>query len=368
MRHFRWAIATVFPLLSIACSTEAPTLRVDIVTDLAPGQEFDLATLELDGLSAQTVSPNASDDWGSGVRIGTFVEVASGTYEGSVVLSQGGESVLSRALSIRVAEDTLATFVLDRRCVNVECPRDSDAANETACLRGECVDPSCDESPGGVLCVAAECDVDAPCSAGMFACLDTPCASGVCLSVDTCVASGQMCTASGCQSDAPAPTCSDSMQNGEETGVDCGGPCPACETGGACALPSCTCDGTGCFFPEDCTANRCVIDCGDAACTATCSAEECVIRAGEGSTVDCQSAGTCAIEIESSVLVGCNGEGTCEVTCTSAVCDGDISCPAGNGGCYADCTGSGCQFSTCSGSSGLRGCGPGRLSCNQACP
>ncbi len=36
-----------------------------------------------------------------------------------------------------------------------------------------------------------------------------------------------------CLGDPPAPTCDDGVQNGQETGVDCGGPdCPACPTGG----------------------------------------------------------------------------------------------------------------------------------------
>ncbi|MBI2968288.1 MAG: hypothetical protein HYY40_10825 [Bacteroidetes bacterium] len=42
-----------------------------------------------------------------------------------------------------------------------------------------------------------------------------------------------MITTQGCVWDAPepiAPSCSDGIQNQDETGVDCGGPCAACDT------------------------------------------------------------------------------------------------------------------------------------------
>ena len=39
-----------------------------------------------------------------------------------------------------------------------------------------------------------------------------------------------------CTGGAPAPTCTDGIQNGNETGVDCGGSCPACPT--ACNTPT----------------------------------------------------------------------------------------------------------------------------------
>jgi hypothetical protein len=34
-----------------------------------------------------------------------------------------------------------------------------------------------------------------------------------------------VCTGGTCQ----APTCSDGFENGGETGIDCGGPCPPCD-------------------------------------------------------------------------------------------------------------------------------------------
>jgi hypothetical protein len=43
------------------------------------------------------------------------------------------------------------------------------------------------------------------------------------------------------------PTCSDGMQDGSETGVDCGGPlCPPCQAGQGCNVD------TDCFFQDWC--------------------------------------------------------------------------------------------------------------------
>ena len=42
---------------------------------------------------------------------------------------------------------------------------------------------------------------------------------------------GEECIGYDCEgTNPPSPTCSDGIQNGDETGVDCGGSCPACET------------------------------------------------------------------------------------------------------------------------------------------
>ena len=61
-----------------------------------------------------------------------------------------------------------------------------------------------------VMCV--ECDEDADCGNGSI-CRNYECVS----------------------SNPSAPTCSDGKQNGNETGVDCGGPCPACSTSQTCS-------------------------------------------------------------------------------------------------------------------------------------
>jgi len=55
-------------------------------------------------------------------------------------------------------------------------------------------------------------------------------------------------SSAGCGS-APAPTCSDGVQNGTETGVDCGGTCPPCPTG--CTQNALTLSITFDNYPEE---------------------------------------------------------------------------------------------------------------------
>jgi hypothetical protein len=67
----------------------------------------------------------------------------------------------------------------------------------------------------------------------------------------------------------PAATCSDGIQNGTESDIDCGGSCPRCATGRACRTrtdcASALCSGTGQCIA--CVDNR---DCGGSCfCTGT---------------------------------------------------------------------------------------------------
>jgi len=60
--------------------------------------------------------------------------------------------------------------------------------------------------------------------------------------------------------DATAPTCTDGLHNGDETDVDCGGPCPACGVGGLClADTDCEsqwCNSGGRCHPPSCRDGR----------------------------------------------------------------------------------------------------------------
>jgi hypothetical protein len=53
------------------------------------------------------------------------------------------------------------------------------------------------------------------------------------------------CAGGDCASMKCVPNCKDSAQNNGETGIDCGGPCPACVVGNACASPA-DCQGGPC--------------------------------------------------------------------------------------------------------------------------
>jgi hypothetical protein len=110
-----------------------------------------------------------------------------------------------------------------------------------------------------------------------------------------------VCTANVCQ----APTCTDGVQNGTETGLDCGGAtCPACPAG------------QGCSTSTDCQSLVCVAtDAGANVCLgATCSDG---VKNGTETDVDC-GGGTCPA---CSNGKACQVSSDCQsVDCVSGVC------------------------------------------------
>jgi len=159
------------------------------------------------------------------------------------------------------------------------------------------------------------------------------------------------------------PSCSDNVQNGDETGIDCGG---------SCAIDGFTCeDGLGCTVSRDCTGEFCAnqvcsdhcisskreadetdVDCGgkqcspcgdDKKCTvaddcaskictnklcvpATCSDE--VVNQTE-SDVDC--GGVCTPLKYCALSQSCNSGADCaSYVCTSGKCAADITVPTGD--------------------------------------
>ncbi len=103
----------------------------------------------------------------------------------------------------------------------------------------------------------------------------------------------------GCNSDPADPTCTDGIQNGQETGIDCGGPdCPACptcedgiqngqETGVDCGGPDCP----ACPTEPSCedgiqNGQETGVDCGGPDCPACPTCED-GIQNGQETGIDC---------------------------------------------------------------------------------
>src|SRR5690242_702035 len=75
-------------------------------------------------------------------------------------------------------------------------------------------------------------------------------------SIDAPATDGAMSDAA--PADAAGPTCSDNMMNGNETGVDCGGPdCSACGTGQGCLTQN-DCQSHVCNSSMVCAAPSCI--------------------------------------------------------------------------------------------------------------
>jgi hypothetical protein len=241
----------------------------------------------------------------------------------------------------------------------VACLLDTDCMSPEQCLSSVCVSPTCitdDECTGTEVCTSGVCvqptitgcTSDSQCAGGQCvsgACSEPPsgscttnndCLQGELCALGTCVqpTSNASCTdSSQCPSDsacfagvcvpqpAPVELCSDGTQDGDETGLDCGGSCDACQ--------SCTAD-------TDCPAGVCIQDsCVDpgthTACTsdADCIGQTCQQGICIGANIDFCTDG---IQDNGETDVDCGGSCNACQTCTDAYsCDASQQCSsAGN--------------------------------------
>ncbi len=117
-----------------------------------------------------------------------------------------------------------------------------------------------------------------------------------------------------------SPTCTDQVQNGNETDVDCGGAnCDACA------------DGKKCTFETDCKSGVC-----SGSGQMTCQVPSCTDTVKNGSESDVDCGGTCTQKC--GLGKGCNGTGDCSSgNCTAKQCQcptGMVIAPAAGGGAY----------------------------------
>ncbi|MBI5504773.1 MAG: hypothetical protein HY899_08210 [Deltaproteobacteria bacterium] len=143
-----------------------------------------------------------------------------------------------------------------------------------------------------------------------------------------------------------SPTCTDGIQNGTETDLDCGSNCPPCAVGQNCALDS------------DCTASFCL--------AGTCTAPSCTDGITNGTETDIDCGGTCPTcglgqqcLLAADCTSGVCSLGTCAASCTDGIQDGsetDVDC--GGGTCptcalgqqcllVSDCTSGACSGGVC---------------------
>ncbi len=156
----------------------------------------------------------------------------------------------------------------------------------------------------------------------------------------------QICAASKCQ----APTCSDGVRNGSETGTDCGGPaCTACPPAQTCSGPTdCT---TGICKSGTCVDASCAdgqqngaetdIDCGGGTCPACDGANKGCVIGGDCTSGVC-TAYACALPTCTDGLE--NGKETAQ-DCGGANCK---ACSVGKAcALNADCVSNVCSSSAC---------------------
>lgn len=169
------------------------------------------------------------------------------------------------------------------QCAEKTCAPGQPCIGAADCQSGVCTDEVC-QSPvcDDTVLNGMESDVD--CGGACPPCEDTQ----SCFYPQDCV--NQVCVDNVCL----APTCEDGVANGDETGIDCGGPgtpCPLCPNGQGCSTgancetgvcSSGTCTPPGC---EDATQNyeETDVDCGGAECAPCAAGGGCLLD------TDCQS-------------------------------------------------------------------------------
>lgn len=333
----RWMMSAALTTLVVACNSPGNTLVVDLRTDLAPGVEFDAVRVErLEGDAAGLFRLHAADadlDYVAGARV-SELEVPSGTASLRVAVLRAGGVVVERPVLVEVAGATAVTVVVSRDCRGVSCPDAGDDPSETACLAGNCVEPSCvEELPE--TCEGI-CTNDAECPAPAAAC-----ARAVCTTSGACLASpivGECAAAEYC---APETGCAPRS----------GGTDASC-TDGVCTCPP----GETCAF--DCAAGGCNVSCGaDSVCTVTCPAGGCDVHCDMGAQCDLECpGGGCGML--------CDPGSSCSTVCADADCF--ISCLRG-ANCGAMC-GSGmrpdCAMQSCGAGLCPMQCAGGQCSVN----
>jgi len=232
------------------------------------------------------------------------------------------------------------------------------------CAAAHCADGIEDGDESDVDCGGATCP---PCGTGQRCATSADCASDVCIVTTT----PHVCA---------APTCTDGVKNGNETGVDCGGPlCAACPNGQGCATSSdcessfCTSsqvcsarpDGVPCAGGNDCESGNCVDDgtgsqiCCQAACA---SAYACAIS-GTTCNTSCAADTACASGAYCTIPAG-SSVGACTPKLgTTRPCTSPDQC--GSGFCVD--SGSGATLCCASACGNAYACDPTTGTCKQSC-
>jgi hypothetical protein len=214
------------------------------------------------------------------------------------------------------------------------------------CAGGSCSTPTCSDGARnggetGVDCggptMCRRCDTGEGCTS------PTDCANGNCDPTMRC--------------SAVAATCADGILNGNESDVDCGGPCPACADGRHCRLDADCAGGT-------CSAGICATATSIACANGVQDGNETGVDCGGGSCPGCPFGGRCFVNTDCFSNVCDQHLRRCRGSCTDGIQDGSepdvdcgFSCNVGcadgqhcvtNNDCASNsCVGGICQTTTC---------------------
>jgi hypothetical protein len=222
----------------------------------------------------------------------TTTALMTGTQQAITAVYSGDSNFNATGSDAGSTANTLtqAVAMCTSNCaVGLSCTSDANCTSNACdgvslvCDANQCTDHRKDGNETDIDCGGGTCPA---CPLGLGCNVDTDCTSNACDAVSlTCVAN----------------QCADHRQDGNETGIDCGGgTCPACPLG------------LGCNVDTDCTSNACD------ALSLTCVANQCADHRQDGNEtdVDC-GGGTCS---------PCSSGQHCVVAgdCTSLVCNSGV--------------------------------------------
>jgi hypothetical protein len=209
-----------------------PQVRFQLVTDLAPGREFDEVEVVVapEG-EARTLAASAERSWGRGVRVATLDGLPAGSHEVRVTLRLSGALVQQQARRFVTASSgtSTVTILVTRDCVGVTCSPDE------ACAAAQCVSIECTPETPATCPTTARCTASS-CSAPS-GCVVPECrAEGFCFSApdDSRCDEGQYCdTVLGCLARGLSIDAGASDAEVPDAGADAGPP----PSGGAITFP-----------------------------------------------------------------------------------------------------------------------------------
>jgi hypothetical protein len=162
VRGLAWLVASLGLSVSLLGCPSRVEVSVQVVTDLAPGVDFDTVALERDEVPILTRAADASARFDRPVVLAELDDLPRDrTVRLGARLLLGETQVVSRAVVSRFDSSRVVLLVLSSACRTLRCPPTGEP-DATECESGRCVRPVCEGAACGLDAGAAEDDAASP--------------------------------------------------------------------------------------------------------------------------------------------------------------------------------------------------------------
>jgi hypothetical protein len=140
-----------------ACTTPS-SVRIQLVTDLAPEREFDEVRVTVTpDAETRSVRASAERSWGRGVRVASLDGLPAGTHDVRVALHLGGALVQEQSRRfVSGTGSSTVTVLITRDCAGITCTPD-EACAAAQCVSRECTLENPMACPSAARCTASAC-------------------------------------------------------------------------------------------------------------------------------------------------------------------------------------------------------------------